>query len=73
MTQPSFRDVQCAEFEDWVYPEDGKLHTWTSYRMPEGKQFILFVHVNNVTVHRKSLCFVLRERRGRYCSPEAES
>ncbi|KAL6256987.1 hypothetical protein P5V15_011923 [Pogonomyrmex californicus] len=32
---PSFRDVQCAEFNDWVFPEDGKMHRWTTYNLPE--------------------------------------
>ncbi|XP_017770798.1 PREDICTED: A disintegrin and metalloproteinase with thrombospondin motifs 7-like, partial [Nicrophorus vespilloides] len=29
--EPSFRDVQCSEFDSWVYPEDGKVHVWRSY------------------------------------------
>ncbi|XP_046475361.1 A disintegrin and metalloproteinase with thrombospondin motifs 6 [Neodiprion pinetum] len=32
---PSFRDVQCAEFDDWVFPEDGKIHQWVGYNLPE--------------------------------------
>ncbi|XP_019697452.2 A disintegrin and metalloproteinase with thrombospondin motifs 6 [Harpegnathos saltator] len=32
---PSFRDVQCAEFDDWVFPEDGKTHRWLTYNLPE--------------------------------------
>ncbi|XP_018396966.1 PREDICTED: A disintegrin and metalloproteinase with thrombospondin motifs 6-like [Cyphomyrmex costatus] len=32
---PSFRDVQCAEFNDWVFPEDGKIHRWVAYNLPE--------------------------------------
>ncbi|XP_050455498.1 A disintegrin and metalloproteinase with thrombospondin motifs 6-like [Cataglyphis hispanica] len=32
---PSFRDVQCAEFNDWVFPEDGKIHQWKAYNLPE--------------------------------------
>ncbi|XP_029669787.1 A disintegrin and metalloproteinase with thrombospondin motifs 6-like [Formica exsecta] len=32
---PSFRDVQCAEFNDWVFPEDGKVHQWIAYNLPE--------------------------------------
>ncbi|XP_048507993.1 A disintegrin and metalloproteinase with thrombospondin motifs 6-like [Athalia rosae] len=32
---PSFRDVQCAEFNDWVFPEDGKIHQWVGYNLPE--------------------------------------
>ncbi|XP_011867754.1 PREDICTED: A disintegrin and metalloproteinase with thrombospondin motifs 6-like [Vollenhovia emeryi] len=32
---PSFRDVQCAEFNDWVFPEDGKVHRWVAYNLPE--------------------------------------
>ncbi|XP_026825509.1 A disintegrin and metalloproteinase with thrombospondin motifs 7 [Ooceraea biroi] len=31
----SFRDVQCAEFNDWVFPEDGKVHRWMAYNLPE--------------------------------------
>ncbi|CAK9804397.1 A disintegrin and metalloproteinase with thrombospondin motifs 7 [Anthophora plagiata] len=31
----SFRDVQCSEFNNWVFPEDGKVHQWTAYRLPE--------------------------------------
>nr|CAD7260733.1 unnamed protein product [Timema shepardi] len=26
-----FRDLQCSEFNDWVYPEDEKKHTWKGY------------------------------------------
>lgn len=29
--------MQCAEFNDWVFPEDGKIHRWTAYNLPEGK------------------------------------
>ncbi|EGI62482.1 A disintegrin and metalloproteinase with thrombospondin motifs 12, partial [Acromyrmex echinatior] len=32
---PSFRDVQCAEFNNWVFPEDGKVHRWMAYNLPE--------------------------------------
>nr|XP_012218605.1 PREDICTED: A disintegrin and metalloproteinase with thrombospondin motifs 6-like [Linepithema humile] len=32
---PSFRDVQCAEFNDWVFPEDGRIHRWVAYNLPE--------------------------------------
>ncbi|XP_017767755.1 PREDICTED: A disintegrin and metalloproteinase with thrombospondin motifs 7-like [Eufriesea mexicana] len=32
---PSFRDVQCSEFNNWVFPEDGKVHRWTAYNLPE--------------------------------------
>ncbi|KAF7381476.1 hypothetical protein HZH66_013870 [Vespula vulgaris] len=32
---PSFRDVQCNEFNDWVFPEDGKVHRWIAYNLPE--------------------------------------
>ncbi|XP_077275525.1 A disintegrin and metalloproteinase with thrombospondin motifs 7 [Temnothorax americanus] len=32
---PPFRDVQCAEFNDWVFPEDGKVHRWTAFNLPE--------------------------------------
>ncbi|XP_024946989.1 A disintegrin and metalloproteinase with thrombospondin motifs 6 isoform X2 [Cephus cinctus] len=32
---PSFRDVQCAQFNDWVFPEDGKIHQWVGYNLPE--------------------------------------
>lgn len=35
---PSFRDVQCAEFNDWVFPEDGKIHRWMAYNLPEGNK-----------------------------------
>lgn len=35
--QPSFRDVQCSDFNDWVYPEDGKLHSWKGYTMHDGE------------------------------------
>ncbi|XP_043277019.1 A disintegrin and metalloproteinase with thrombospondin motifs 6-like [Venturia canescens] len=32
---PSFRDVQCSEFNEWVFPEDGKVHQWVGYNLPE--------------------------------------
>ncbi|XP_043259690.1 A disintegrin and metalloproteinase with thrombospondin motifs 12-like [Colletes gigas] len=32
---PSFRDVQCSEFNNWIFPEDGKVHRWTTYNLPE--------------------------------------
>ncbi|KAK2584349.1 hypothetical protein KPH14_006737 [Odynerus spinipes] len=32
---PSFRDVQCSEFNDWVFPEDGKVHRWEAYNLPK--------------------------------------
>ncbi|XP_012140615.2 A disintegrin and metalloproteinase with thrombospondin motifs 7 isoform X2 [Megachile rotundata] len=32
---PSFRDVQCAEFNSWIFPEDGKVHRWMAYNLPE--------------------------------------
>nr|XP_034196361.1 A disintegrin and metalloproteinase with thrombospondin motifs 7-like isoform X1 [Osmia lignaria] len=32
---PSFRDVQCAEFNSWIFPEDGNVHRWTAYNLPE--------------------------------------
>ncbi|XP_076627850.1 A disintegrin and metalloproteinase with thrombospondin motifs 7 [Colletes latitarsis] len=32
---PSFRDVQCSEFNNWIFPEDGKVHRWTAYNLPE--------------------------------------
>ncbi|XP_060831779.1 A disintegrin and metalloproteinase with thrombospondin motifs 7-like [Bombus pascuorum] len=35
---PSFRDVQCSEFDNWIFPEDGKLHRWTAYKLPEDLQ-----------------------------------
>lgn len=34
---PSFRDVQCSEFNDWIFPEDGKVHQWVGYNLPESK------------------------------------
>ena len=34
---PSFRDQQCAEFDDWTFPEDGKVHHWIGYNLPESK------------------------------------
>ncbi|XP_071450094.1 A disintegrin and metalloproteinase with thrombospondin motifs 7-like [Hetaerina americana] len=30
---PTFRDLQCANYNDWVYPEDEKKHTWKAYHM----------------------------------------
>ncbi|KOX72278.1 A disintegrin and metalloproteinase with thrombospondin motifs 12 [Melipona quadrifasciata] len=35
---PSFRDVQCSNFDNWVFPEDGKVHRWTAYKLPEDLQ-----------------------------------
>ncbi|XP_014473805.1 PREDICTED: A disintegrin and metalloproteinase with thrombospondin motifs 7-like [Dinoponera quadriceps] len=35
LNAPSFRDAQCAEFNDWVFPEDGKVHRWVAYNLPE--------------------------------------
>ncbi|KZC06825.1 A disintegrin and metalloproteinase with thrombospondin motifs 7, partial [Dufourea novaeangliae] len=32
---PSFLDVQCGEFNRWIYPEDGNVHRWTAYNLPE--------------------------------------
>ncbi|GBP91737.1 A disintegrin and metalloproteinase with thrombospondin motifs 7 [Eumeta japonica] len=28
--EPSYRDVQCTEFDQWVYPETNSTHTWKS-------------------------------------------
>ncbi|GJQ74295.1 hypothetical protein Trydic_g19191 [Trypoxylus dichotomus] len=42
VNQPSFRDVQCAEFNSWVYPEDGTVHTWKNYPMPDENPCVLF-------------------------------
>ena len=33
---PSFRDVQCSGYNNWIFPEDGKLHQWSEYKLPEG-------------------------------------
>ncbi|XP_046400588.1 A disintegrin and metalloproteinase with thrombospondin motifs 12-like isoform X2 [Ischnura elegans] len=30
---PTFRDLQCAKYNDWVYPEDLKRHKWKAYHM----------------------------------------
>ncbi|KAK6644052.1 hypothetical protein RUM43_000317 [Polyplax serrata] len=40
--RPSFRDVQCGEFNDWIYPEDGKVHTWKAFYMHEDNPCTLF-------------------------------
>ncbi|XP_026296950.1 A disintegrin and metalloproteinase with thrombospondin motifs 7 [Apis mellifera] len=32
---PSFRDVQCSGYNNWIFPEDGKLHQWSEYKLPE--------------------------------------
>nr|XP_022900548.1 A disintegrin and metalloproteinase with thrombospondin motifs 6-like isoform X1 [Onthophagus taurus] len=39
---PSFRDVQCIEFNSWVYPEDEKVHTWKNYPMHDENPCVLF-------------------------------
>ena len=30
--------MQCAEFNNWVFPEDGKVHRWIAYNLPEGNK-----------------------------------
>lgn len=37
---PSFRDVQCSGYNNWVFPEDGKLHQWSEYKLPEGNWLV---------------------------------
>ncbi|KAF5299313.1 hypothetical protein FQA39_LY02486 [Lamprigera yunnana] len=39
---PSFRNVQCAEFNEWVYPEDNQVHQWKAYQMINENPCILF-------------------------------
>nr|CAD7396096.1 unnamed protein product [Timema cristinae] len=44
-----FRDQQCSEFNDWVYPEDEKKHTWKGYYKHDENPCSLYcLNENNV-------------------------
>ncbi|XP_069699522.1 A disintegrin and metalloproteinase with thrombospondin motifs 12-like [Periplaneta americana] len=55
--EPSFRDVQCSEFDNWVFPEDGKVHKWKGHFVREGNPCKLVCKSDNgvVAVLKKSV------------------
>ncbi|KAK4881405.1 hypothetical protein RN001_004724 [Aquatica leii] len=38
----SFRNAQCAKFNQWIYPEDNKIHQWKAYRVKNENPCVLF-------------------------------
>ncbi|XP_066903707.1 A disintegrin and metalloproteinase with thrombospondin motifs 6 [Halyomorpha halys] len=37
-----FRDIQCAEYNDWVFPEDGEIHKWKGFFVSNGNPCALY-------------------------------
>ncbi|CAH1403814.1 unnamed protein product [Nezara viridula] len=37
-----FRDVQCSEYNDWVFPEDGEVHKWKGFFVSNGNPCALY-------------------------------
>lgn len=58
MSELPFRDVQCQNFDLWVYPEDGLTHEWRAYRMPNGE-----IHLDNIEYNQTRLSFIRKSMR----------
>ncbi|KAL0270771.1 UNVERIFIED_CONTAM: hypothetical protein PYX00_008067 [Menopon gallinae] len=50
VNKPSFRDMQCGEYDDWIYPEDGLKHTWKEFFFHEENPCVLFCVNENLEV-----------------------